>query len=359
MTGSHSLNAASQQHSKDTTTKKYEFRCTKTLKGHKDKVLTMDIDSQGKRLLTGGEDNQIILWDLENEKYIRKFTGHTNFVTSIHFHPIFQGVFISGGLDKTIRYWNMNPLQCQKFTFAGHEHYVSCVRWSTFYPIVASASWDQTIKLWDLQKYTYINTLKGHETTVIVVEWDPKNQDILFSAGKDITMMWNVKTRQCLCTFGKKSSFSYRIIEETKKTIRSCSNENIVNSLICRNGRLFSGSGGIKGKLRVFKQPQMKHTKHTINVEGKLLFTSSGTHIFDVCQYGEWIAFAEECQATIVDFSGSCLYKLPGHRFPIPCLRWKPGKEVCLFTGSYDKTIKIWKHFEVEQKNDDEKKDDQ
>ena len=47
--------------------------------------------------------------------------------------------------------------------------------------MLASASWDNTIKLWDVEKKTEIKTLRGHDDTVTSVAFN-HNGTMLASA---------------------------------------------------------------------------------------------------------------------------------------------------------------------------------
>jgi WD40 repeat protein len=67
------------------------------------KVLSMAFYGN-KQLATGGSDNLIRLWDLENQTEIGRLTGHTGSVAALVFG---DKTLISAGFDTTIRIWKM------------------------------------------------------------------------------------------------------------------------------------------------------------------------------------------------------------------------------------------------------------
>ena len=58
-----------------------------------------------------------------------------------------DGKIVSGSADKTIKLWDLNTYQCIQ-TLKGHEHFVySIIQLND--GKIASGSTDKTIKLWD------------------------------------------------------------------------------------------------------------------------------------------------------------------------------------------------------------------
>ena len=51
-------------------------------------------------------------------------------------------------------------------TLNGHAHPVSSAAWSPDGQKIASGSWDNTIKIWDVETYECLKTLRGHTETV-------------------------------------------------------------------------------------------------------------------------------------------------------------------------------------------------
>jgi WD40 repeat protein len=73
-----------------------------TLSGHEDVVAAIDFDRDGKRLVSGGFDRSVRLWDLESKKCLRTVSGHADAVHAVSFGPD-GSWFASAGKDRTVR----------------------------------------------------------------------------------------------------------------------------------------------------------------------------------------------------------------------------------------------------------------
>ena len=77
-------------------------------------------------------------------------------------------ILASGSYDETIKLWNVET-KTEIATLEGHSGYVNSVAFNTNGTILASGSFDGTIKLWNVETKTEIATLKGHSYSVMSV----------------------------------------------------------------------------------------------------------------------------------------------------------------------------------------------
>jgi len=74
--------------------------------------------------------------------------------------------------------------------------------------LLASGSWDNTIKLWDTKTGECIRTLNGHGKGVESVSYD--GMGLLASGSDDTTIkLWNVKTGECIRTLNGHGGWVY------------------------------------------------------------------------------------------------------------------------------------------------------
>jgi dipeptidyl aminopeptidase/acylaminoacyl peptidase len=78
-------------------------------------------------------------------------------------------------------------------TLKGHRSYVTSVSFSPDGKILASASGDSTVKLWDVNTSREIKTLKGHRSYVTSVSFSPDGK-ILASASSNKVKLWDVNS---------------------------------------------------------------------------------------------------------------------------------------------------------------------
>lgn len=143
--------------------------------------------------LTGSWDGTLRLWDLKKGVTSRRFVSHTRDVLAVAFSPDNRQI-ASGGRDKNLKIWNTVG-EC-KFTVEQNAHtdWVSCVKFfqDTKNPIVVSASWDKTIKVWDNQTMSLKHTFVGHKAQINSLAMAPKTS-YLASGGKDgLALIWNL-----------------------------------------------------------------------------------------------------------------------------------------------------------------------
>jgi WD40 repeat protein len=102
----------------------------------------------------------------------------------------------SASRDKTVRLWDAAIGTCRS-TLEGHFSDISAVVFSPDGQLVASASRDKTVRLWDAATGTCRSTLEGHSNWVNAVAFSPDGQ-LVASASDDSTVrLWDAATGTC------------------------------------------------------------------------------------------------------------------------------------------------------------------
>ena len=118
--------------------------------------------------------------------------GHANSVNGVSFSRNGK-MLASASDDHTVKLWDTSTGTEIK-TLIGHTNWVWGVSFSPDSKMLASASKDKTVKLWDISTGKEIKTLTGHTNEVNRNSFSPDGK-ILASASKDKTVkLWNTST---------------------------------------------------------------------------------------------------------------------------------------------------------------------
>jgi pre-mRNA-processing factor 19 len=204
-------------------------------------ILCLDVHkTDNSRIVTGGVDNQVILFNAEKEKMAQKLLGHSKKVVTVAFHPE-KDVVISGSQDATARVWTCSdaanwqaPYSCAHVVrkhkaevsdLSLHplgDHFITASRdksWALhdiptgrcvrhvqdvasaygcmkFHPdglILAGGAEDNTITIWDIKEQVTVAKLEGHEGEIEALSFS-ENGYYLASASRDGTVkLWDLR----------------------------------------------------------------------------------------------------------------------------------------------------------------------
>jgi WD40 repeat protein len=117
-------------------------------------------------------------------------TGHTDWVLSVAFSPDGR-LLASGSFDDTIKLWEVASGRLVR-TLTGHTDWVRSVAFSPDGRLLASGSDDETIKLWEVASGSLVRSL-GHTAPVLSVAFSPDGRLLASGSYKEIKL-WDVAT---------------------------------------------------------------------------------------------------------------------------------------------------------------------
>ncbi|KAJ3363857.1 Lissencephaly-1 B [Allomyces javanicus] len=226
-----------------------------------------------------------------------ELAGHRSPITTVIFHPAYP-VLASASEDATIKLWDYESGEFEQ-TLKGHTKSVTNIAFEPKGTLLASCSSDLTIKLWDVANdYKNTKTLFGHDHTVSSVVF--LSNQLLASASRDKSIkLWDLTNGYCIKTWTGHDDWVRQLaVSEDAKYLASCSNDQ--SALIWE-----VSTGEIKADLRGHE--------HVI-----------------------------ECVAFVPVAAYPFIRELVGAKKPVTGAGDAPGQYVV--TGCRDKEIKLWDH---------------
>jgi hypothetical protein len=167
-------------------------RLIRTLEGHAGWVDSVAFSPDGTRLLSGSSDQTLKLWDTATGRVIRTLKGHADWVSSVAFSP--DGTrLLSGSSDQTLKLWDAAGGRLIR-TFERHEGEVSSLAFSADGTRLLSGSSDKTLKLWDAATGRLIRTFEGHAQAVRSVAFSPDGRRIVSGSVDATIRVWDAAT---------------------------------------------------------------------------------------------------------------------------------------------------------------------
>jgi WD40 repeat protein/serine/threonine protein kinase len=125
--------------------------------------------------------------------------GHTAAVTTVSFSPDGQRL-ATASKDNTAKLWDARTGQ-QLLSLKGHKSRVTSVSFSPDSQRLATASDDNTVKVWDARTGKELLSLRGHTNTVLSVSFSPDGQRLATASGDKTAKVWDARSGKELLTF--------------------------------------------------------------------------------------------------------------------------------------------------------------
>jgi len=192
-------------------------RETQTL-SHAGWVEAVAVTLDGQHVISGSvNDSTIKIWDLESDLQMRTLSGHTDWITSVALTP--DGLrAVSGSWDQTLKVWDLeNGREIR--TLSGHSGGINAVAMTPDGQRAVSAS-GNSLKVWDLKSGREIRTLSGHDNGVIFhVALTPSGLRAVSVSYDNILKLWDLDRGSLIASFTGDSFMESCSIASDGKTI--------------------------------------------------------------------------------------------------------------------------------------------
>jgi transducin (beta)-like 1 len=200
-----------------------------TLRGHQGPIFSLKWNREGNFLLSGSYDKTIIVWNVSgitadggsaNKGFIEhQFKDHEAPALDVDWKD--NITFASCSTDRTVHIYRVDTNTPLKI-YRGHADEVNAVKWSPSGKYLASCSDDCTAKVWEVDSersdplYDFVN----HDQEIYTVKWsptgpgsaNPTKMPLLATASFDGSIrLWNIQDGSCFGFFNQHRDSVYSV----------------------------------------------------------------------------------------------------------------------------------------------------
>ncbi len=298
----------------------------------------------------------------------RAFT-HAHQVNVVAAHPS-KPFFASGSDDCIVRVFNLDGAIERRFK--GHEHGVSHLSWFHDGSLLATGSFDSTIRIWHFESSVCLHLLDGHSQAIRSVQWSPvcpRTRPCLVSGSADQTLrVWALLDDQAVCT--KILNNVSAVVSLCWSPDGSCFASATLDCLVrlwdafsllqifefpghfeaanalswSSDGRLLA-SGSLDTTTRIWNVKSLVIVTVLGNPDcaddssravSSVLWSPCGRWLFDASRA---FGIRQWCTA-----SWTCLWTRSIHTESVTSLSTVPAAPSFLLSGSRDRTVRLWNH---------------
>ena len=169
---------------------------------HEGEVSALAFLPDGESVASSGQDGTLRFWELPDLRPTLAIQAHSAWVWDMGVSPA-ANLLATASADRTIKLWDVavdSTGDRYLRTLNGHTAAVWGVDFAPDGSTLASASWDGTVRLWDVSRGEQRAVLEGHTDWVYDVAYSPAG-DLLASSSADGTVrLWDAVTGGSLGT---------------------------------------------------------------------------------------------------------------------------------------------------------------
>lgn len=134
-----------------------------------------------------GSEERVVVWDTASGKITQTVTNHSA-MDVLAVAPDGHR-FAEAGEDKKVRIRDAATLRVVQ-EFRAHNERISAIAWHPIKPIIATASADLSVKLWDVEAGKQLRELRGPTTPPVRLDFSPSGKRLICASISDAVRIW-------------------------------------------------------------------------------------------------------------------------------------------------------------------------
>ncbi|CAI1588391.1 hypothetical protein SEUBUCD650_0L02800 [Saccharomyces eubayanus] len=235
--------------------------------GHEDLLNSLDATEDGLWIATASKDNSAIVWkynkDTSKFDIYAKYIGHSSAVTAVGLPNVmpkgYPEFLLTASNDLTIKKWkipkptpitDVQIVKVSEYTRHAHEKDINALSVSPNDSIFATASYDKTCKIWNLENGELEATLANHKRGLWDVSFCQYDKLLATCSGDKTVKIWSLDTFSVMKTLeGHTNAVQRCSFINKQKQLVSCGADGLIKIWDCYSGECLKTLDGHNNRL--------------------------------------------------------------------------------------------------------------
>lgn len=286
--------------------------CEGFLVGHAQPITACAFSPDGRSILSAGSEGTLIVWDTRTRSRRAVFAGGER-TSACCFSP--DGEVIAWAAGDAVRLLDVGR-GSERATLKGHGNVVSDCAFFPDGAMLVSASWDKTVRIWDLATREQVLLLAGHGSRVSACAVSPDGTTVASASWGGALRLWNAATGEAVLTLtGHSDWVNDCAFSSDGETLLSASSDGTLKAWRVDTGDVLATLSGHEGGVYAC----------ALSPEGTMAASAGwdGTlRLWDVARGSERVSFR-------------------GHTEPLCACAFSPDGSAVVSAGS-DCAVRVW-----------------
>ncbi|KAK6795051.1 hypothetical protein RDI58_008504 [Solanum bulbocastanum] len=162
-------------------------------------VLDLSITHDNKFIIAASSSNNLYVWDANSGRIRHTLTGHIDKVCAVDVSKFSSRYVVSAAYDRTIKVWDLQKGYCNN-TIIFHSN-CNSLAFSMDALTICSGHVDGNLRLWDVQTGKLLSEVAAHSQAVTSVSLSRNGNMILTSGRDNLHNLFDIRTLEICGTF--------------------------------------------------------------------------------------------------------------------------------------------------------------